>query len=251
MRKIELALMVIATGMLLLTSCKNQPNGNNSDAADKQEVKGSANANAKKVQEEDEAGLGSDYTLVSVIKTWRNKPIEVSSENPQPGIKEFAKAFCSTYQEFEPNKAVCDYFSIGDYKGENYSYHFDYQPKNGYLYAMQEVQFSDEIECCYWKRKDGHILVIFNMTETVENQEGMNLLACYDYDSEKSVLTPEPAIAEMVEKEMKSFDDYAVKLPSDGKDIQVAGYIIDKEEDSAKMEDFLLKWNGHSFDFQK
>ena len=86
------------------------------------------------------------------------------------------------------------------------------------------------------------------MEECWEQLDWDQCLICfYDYDPATGVMTPEPALTEMIEKRMKQYElCYYIQLPEEGKDIEVTG-VDSVEEDACADETFTLKWDGMTF----
>ena len=64
-------------------------------------------------------------------------------------------------------------------------------------------------------------------------------------------MTPDAALSKKVDEAMNKFDTYTVKLPDQGKDIELVGHKIDFENDSAENTYYLLRWNGYDFKMEK
>ena len=118
---------------------------------------------------------------------------------------------------------------------------------------MGMVQVSWDMVCCYWNRDNGHKLVAFWMEQGHESDPslGDNLLAFYDYDPATDVMTPDPEIGKRIADAMAQYDGYGVRLPDEGKDIELVGYMFDLENDSAESTDYLCRWNGNDFALEK
>ena len=112
------------------------------------------------------------------------------------------------------------------------------------------VQYTNLTDVCYWNRKDGHQLVAAYMEDSGEGGWFENLVVFYDYDYANDLMTPEPELTQMIEDRMKKFDAYSVQLPREGKDIEVAGYVIDEEQDNADGITLKLKWDGQTFNWE-
>ena len=105
-----------------------------------------------------------------------------------------------------------------------------------------------ETQRCYWNRKNGHSLVGVFMVNGSESGKSENVFMFYDYDPKTNIMTPDMDVCKVVEKVAldKTFDDYALELPQEGKDIVVNLY-SDDEENSYDMTEMTLKWTGDTF----
>ena len=244
MKKKLISMVLIAAG-LMLTACDNKQKN------DGKAVEGDNTENvATDDQTEEEAVADVFEGIRSIAKEWTGKPIKVDAGKKAAGIEQFALAFCKEFPQCATNKELVDYLNApDDYKNELYG--IDCKPSKGFIRSMMLVETTHETDICYWNRKNGHKLVAAYMEAGHENGESENLPVFYDYDPETDIMTPEPALTDMIVKRMKSHDAYSIVLPQDGKDIVVYGFNIDEENDSAESEELLLKWNGTAFDWVK
>lgn len=259
MKKHFTAIMIVAAG-LIMTACGNKAgNGENQDStkvAENQEV----------TVEDDEDFEAPVRTIVSIRETWADKTLKVDADKSKASIKDFTKAFCEAYSQCETNEALRRYLSDPDAAAKNeysleidnpeYDYPDEFEiysnPGNGFIRCMQILQTDRYTFACNWKRTNGHKLVAFYMEECWESPNWDQCLICfYDYDPATGVMTPEPALTEMIEKRMKQYElCYYIQLPEEGKDIEVTG-VDSMEEDACADETFTLKWDGMTFKWEE
>ena len=102
---------------------------------------------------------------------------------------------------------------------------------------------------CYWNRKNGHKLFAAFMEECWESVDwDQCLVVFYDYDPSTGNMKPEPALTKMIEERVKDYMCYYLRLPEEGKDIEVIG-VESMEEEASADEMFTLIWNGQTFDW--
>ena len=173
--------------------------------------------------------------------------LRVELADIKENINRYAVAFCSTFPETRTNKQLRNYFLFPD-EFEKDLYVVDSKPRNGYVRCEMTTELAPYTEVCYWNRKNGHKLVAVYMEDNYENEsENDRMVVFYDVDPAADMMTAEPALTRMIEERVKGYDDYSVKLPKEGKDIEVIGYVIDKEADSADLTSMKLVWNGTTF----
>ena len=211
----------------------------------------------EKTSQEDNASpseemADSESVISSIREVWKTKTIDVGNNEGKPEIGQFAFAFCEEYPDYEPNAALQEYLSNPkDYNEDNTDFQINDDTNNGYLSSNFLGQFDFRTDCCYWKRKNGHYLVAFWLCEQFEDMEvPENLVLFYDYDPETFKLTPEPQWTELVEKNTASFTTYEVRLPDEGKDIEVMTY-SEAEDDSYEATSFQMIWDGQNFTVKK
>ena len=246
------AITFLAANLMFSACDNNQKNNGKSVESANPEYKVTATQSEESAAEEKTPDSSDDPTgIISIRKTWAGQTIKVDAGKSTVGIEQFAKAFCKTYPQCETNKAMLDYLnSPKDYKSDLFE--IDSKPRNGYIRCMMEVQTAPLTDVCYWNRKNGHKLFAAYMESTHESMAwDEHQVVFYDYDPATNIMTPEPALTEMIEKRVKKFDSYSVALPDEGKDIEVNAYTFDEENDSAEGEELKLKWNGMTFDWGK
>lgn len=196
---------------------------------------------------EDDASTKEEI-ISQIKKAWRNKSISVVSNSGAPGIKDFAKAFCLVYPDYAPNKCLLEYVNnpSGYVRGDGKSAITD-KSSNGYLKSDFEYQYGWLTECCYWKRNNGHRLVAFWLAESHESGWEDCVVAFYDYDPQTGVMTPETSLCDMIEKEVKRFQTYNLRLPIEGKDIEIYAVSYDNDENMTDEGNYKLVWNGQTF----
>ena len=190
--------------------------------------------------------------IAEIRKRWRYEDFQLyRGDETNPGIEQFAYAFCLQFNEFPPVNAMHRYLTGPENSDKNY-FKVDCQSKNGYIRCDAATQYDFYTESCYWKRNNGHVLLGVFMAEEYENpSKNDQLTLFYDYDPATYTLTPEPAISDMIEKRMNEFDKYRALLPAKGKDIKINAYMCDYEYDSADITEYTLKWDGQSFKWVK
>jgi len=231
------AIMFAAAG-LMMSACNNTPKSNEKPVD-----------NGKTEQVEKKENVQNPTGIVSIRKAWTNNPIDAEPGDITPGIETFALAFCEKYSECETNKALADYL-VDPEEVNKEMYEIVSDPKNGYVHSMMKVQTTPFTDACYWNRENEHQLFAAYMENTFETGESENLVVFYDYDPMTQIMTPEPALTNMIEERMKKYSSYQVVLPQEGKDITVVGYIDDVENNSSDMLELKLKWNGMTFDWE-
>lgn len=257
MRSNHILLIAVILFTVLCACSKKQesepasPKQEDTPAAVTETTTASSEADAEDTEEASEADDEGGSPLSYIQKHWSSLQFPINPRGTTPGIKQFALAFVTYYPAFNPNAALIDYItSPKNYNPENKGCAIDDQERHGYLRSSAMSQFSMETACCYWKRQNGHQLVAFWMLDEHENAEDdCRVAAFYDYDPKADLMKPEPALTDMVEQIAKDFDSYEVKLPIQGKDIEVICYR--HLEDSAEPYPFLMKWNGQTFDAPK
>ena len=244
--KIRTLVMALAAFSFMLTACGNkqakQPNNADNN---KQEVVD------ERTQEEDSpASTPGDIGVIRSV--WSRNPISGAAAVDGKDIERFAYVFCKKYSRYEPNQVLLSY--LKNPKGfNNEDYEVDNHTNNGYIKCMGRFQVSYDVTGCYWNRNNGHKLVAFWMEEGHESDPSLadNLLVFYDYDSATDMMTPEPALSEAIDNAMDQYDEYSIVLPDKGKDIEIVGYMIDYENDSAESTYYIYRWNGNDFKLEK
>lgn len=236
MKRSYLAIVLIAAG-LMMSACNNGSNQNQN-----------GNNNSNKTENKVKPANNDPSGIKSIEKVWAAKAIDVDPGDITPGIEQFALAFCKEYPQFSLNKVLGDYIIDGTYDKSEYDIVKD--PSHGYIHCMWKVQTAPLTDVCFWNRNNGHKLVAAYMEDTHESGEwSERLVAFYDFDPATNMMTPEPALTEMIANRVKKYGDYSVTLPRTGKDIEVSGYIVDEEEESADVKEMQMKWNGMTFDW--
>ena len=244
--KIRTLVMALAAFSFMLTACGNkQAKQEQNKENDKQEVV------EEQTQEQEQDSIFSGVLGV-IIGAWEANPISGVAVDGKTDIERFAFVFCNEYPNFEPNQVLLDY--LKDPKGfNNESYSVECQKNNGYIKCMGMFQVTCEMAGCYWNRDNGHKLVAFWMEKghEIDPSFAERLLVFYDYDPATDKMNPEPALAEAVNIAMAQYNDYSVRLPEEGKDIEIVGYMYDYENDSAENTYYIYRWNGKDFSLEK
>ena len=249
--KKKLLFITLIQVSLFLGACgdKKQEAPAPSDTTEEKATSNTSEENAAQVTEDEDASA-TDSEIANIKKFWQVKSFEVEPGDITPGIQEFALAFCKQYPKFISNKTLSEYLiSPKEYNEEKTGYHIDDQTKNGYISSSSMAQYTTASRFCYWKRNDGHRLLAVWLEEEHENESGQHLIAFYDYDVANDVMKPEPALTELVENAMSDFDDYAVVLPVEGKNIELNGYTY--SDDSAETTTYQMIWDGQTFKIKK
>ena len=157
--------------------------------------------------------------------------------------KEFPNCFVDAYNKFKKT-GEADNIKINDKYEEDFD--VELAPKNGYLeLRMPMVEPNDFVTAVYWNLPTGNKLfaVSVQIGKDVEVHADSKfsdlyyyILAFYEYDIKKGILTPRPEIS----KKLLGITKYEyVSLPKEGRDV---GY-YDKKTDEYKV----IKWNGNGF----
>lgn len=261
--KTKTLLMVLAAFLIMLTACgdkqanktQNTDSQKNAIIEEKTEAKAAEGVDAEEdMTEEGDVSL-SPGQIAAIRRVWESKPLTGVAADGMADIERFAYAFCKEYSDYEANKAICDYLeSPTKYNEENTRFRVESQKKSGYISCMAELQVSWDTEGCYWKRNNGHSLVAFWMEQGHENnpEYADQMLVFYDYDLATDTMTPEPALSKMVNDAMTHYDGgYTVRLPKQGKDIDLTGHKINYEEDNCDNTYYILRWNGNDFNLER
>ena len=236
--KTKTMIVALAALSLMLIACGEKKAKDVLAAEDKTET---ANEN----QNEDE-----NYTPESEVdvisSVWEMSPLAGVAKDGKVGIEQFAQKFCYEYNNYQPNKELCDYLR-DPAKYNNEDFDINCQSKKGYISCRGMFQCSFDTECCYWKRKNGHSLVAFWLYEGHESGAEYQLLAFYDYDPDTDTMTPEPALSKRLLDVVDKYDSYSVILPEEGTDIEIIGYTDNEEEDNCIATDYQAHWDGNDF----
>lgn len=187
--------------------------------------------------------------LYDVTSNWKQIPITVSPKGAKVNIQDFAQAFCSQYDRFEPNEKILKYFAAPkSYDEEAEIYRVESDISNGYIRSFLLTEVGRLTQMCYWNRKNGHSLVGVFMENGFESGKSETVFMFYDYDPKTNIMTPDLNVYKVVEKVAldKTFDEYFLELPQKGKDIVVDLY-TDKGEDGSDVTEKTLKWTGDTF----
>lgn len=239
MKKKALNFIFLSLLVLTFAACGNK-NGENASDAEQSDTESSA-------EDSDEGIYISD-----IKEAWKTKPIKMENNEGDPDVYKFALAFCDEYSAYDPNAAMMDYIgNPKEYNEEEAGFHIEDDKSNGYISSSLMTEFDYKTDCCFWKRNDGHRLVAFWLCEQLEGMENPESLALfYDFDPKTNVMTPEPKLTELIEKNTASFPAYEVRLPDKDKDIEVVTF-TDSGEDSYDTSSFQMIWDGQNFTIKK
>ena len=194
---------------------------------------------------------GEKSAISHIKEVWKTKTIDLGEREELPDVKQFALAFSEAYPDYKPNAAMKAYLAQPkNYDETKTGFHINTeQTRNGFISSRGMGQFDWDTDCCYWKRKDGHRLVAFWLSEGHENS-GESQVLFYDYNPETYTMTPEPQLTDLVEKNAASFADFSVRLPAEGKDIEVMTF-TENDMDSYDTTSFQMIWDGQTFSIKK
>ena len=246
-----LAIVMLGVGMLVSACGNNQRN----DA----EVTKSDSAKSETLVAQTEAEVDDYETpergIDAIRKEWVGKTLKVDAGKGALGIKDFALAFCKAFPQCGTNKALGEFFASPNANQNEFvlekeeSYQIECNPRNGYIRNMAMTQTDRFTYACYWNRKNGHKLFAAFMEECWESVDwNQCLVVFYDYDPSTGNMKPEPALTKMIEERVKDYMCYYLRLPEEGKDIEVIG-VESMEEEASADEMFTLIWNGQTFDW--
>ena len=241
--------MMAIVCVAFLTGCgKSSKEGENvpDESKDNKEV---VTESAEAQDDSESADTDEIIGLDDVTSNWKQTTINVSPKGAKANIQDFAQAFCSQYDRFEPNEKILKYFANPKaYNEEAEIYRVESDITNGYIRSMLLAEVVRETQMCYWNRKNGHSLVGVFMSNGSENSKSENVFMFYDYDPKTNIMTPDMDVYKVVEKVAldKAFDEYLLELPQKGKDIVVYLY-IDNGEDGNDVTEKTLKWTGDTF----
>ncbi len=252
LRRIDKWMVMMAiVCVAFLTGCsKSAKEGGNvpDESKDNKEV---VTESAEAQDESESTDVDEDLPegLDSMTSGLAETPITVSPKGAKVNIQDFAQAFCSQYDRFEPNEKILKYFAAPktyDETAEMYRVKSDIA--NGYIETLLLTEVVRTTIMCYWNRKNGHSLVGVFMENGFESGKPENVFMFYDYDPKTNIMTPDLNVYKVVEKVAldKAFDEYLLELPREGKDIVVDLY-TDNGEDGNDVTEKTLKWTGDTF----
>lgn len=264
-----LTIMLMMSG-LIVSACSNKLKSYGSDVESDSIESDSIARVTQRLDSIDAEYYVKERSIESIRRVWADKKIKVDADPATLGISQLALAFCQTYPQCDTNEALRRYLVAPhtdgkdldslSFKSPTYKHTFTYwiEPalKNGYIRSMGEVQVGRTTFVCFWNRKNGHKLFAAFMEECWEASTWEEcLVVFYDYDPATGVMSPEPALTNLIEKRMRDYDAYSVVLPKEGKDIMVIGYIYGDEEEEEGEDNFEdvelnLKWNGMTFNWE-
>ena len=243
--------MVAIVCVAFLTGCGKTANEGESASGESKDDQEMPTESAE-VQDESESADTDENVedgLFAMTSNWGKTPITVSPKGGNANIQDFALAFCTQYDGYEPNEKMLKYLANPKaFDEEAEVYHVFSDVSNGYISSELRTEISRFTNMCHWNRKNGHQLVGIFMINGSENTTPENVFMFYDYDPKTNIMTPDMDVYKVVEKVAldKAFDDYALELPQKGKDIVVNLY-TDNGEDGCDITEKTLKWTGDTF----
>lgn len=240
--KIKTLVMALVAFSFMLTACENKANKEQNTKKQTETV----------VEEKTEEAF-MDGQIEIIRGVWEKAPLPVVAAEGMADIERFALTFCNKYSTYTPNKVLYDYLKDQakfkeDLEKIGYGYYVEDQKEEGYILCRAETQFSNDMDCCCWKRDNGHTLVAFWMEEAHESGENNKLLAFYDYDPATNTMTPEPELGKKVAEAMAQYDGgYSVRLQEQ----EIMGYKNNVEEENCETTIYSIRWNGKDFSLEK
>ena len=243
--------MVAIVCVAFLTGCGKSANEGESasDGSNDEKEMTMESAEVQEGSESADTDENVESGLYEMTSNWKKTPITVSPKGAKVNIQDFAQAFCSKYDSYEPNKKMLKYLANPKtYNKEAEVYDVFSDVKNGYIRSCLRTEIDLFTKMCYWNRKNGHSLVGVFMINDSENADPENVFMFYDYDPKTNIMTPDTDVCQVVEKVAldKAFDGYALELPQEGKDIEVKLYSPNDVE-SYDITIKTLKWTGDTF----
>ena len=252
LRRIDQWMVMMAiVCVMFLTGCGKSANEGESASGESKDTKEVTTKQAEGQTESESADVDEDLPegIDSMTSGLAETPITVSPKGAKVNIQDFAQAFCSQYDRYEPNEKILKYLANPKaYNEEAEIYRVESDITNGYIRSMLLTEVVRETQMCYWNRKNGHSLVGVFMENGSENSKSENVFMFYDYDPKTNIMTPDTDVCQVVEKVAldKAFDGYALELPQEGKDIEVKLYSPNDVE-SYDITIKTLKWTGDTF----
>ena len=243
--------MVAIACVAFLMGCGKSAKEGENDPDESKDNKEVVTESADAQDESESADVDEDLPegLDSMTSGLAETPITVSPKGAKVNIEDFALAFCSKYDRYEPNKKMLKYLANPKaFNEEAEIYRVESDITNGYIRSFLLTEVGRLTQMCYWNRKNGHSLVGVFMENGSENSKSENAFMFYDYDPKTNIMTPDLNVYKVVEKVAldKAFDEYLLELPQKGKDIVVNLY-SDDGEDGYDVTEKTLKWTGDTF----
>lgn len=191
--------------------------------------------------------------ISAIEQQWATKTLKVTNANPKARIWDFAKAFCSQYQDYVPNAAMMDYLKNPKaYSPDTNTkpYYVDDAPRNGYIKCDMLFQCDFMTELCYWRRTNGHSLVgvLMQVGHEGEGSQTDYSLLFYDFNPKTMTMTPDVKVYQKVEELIaKQKGTPSLRLPKEGKDITVVCVEWIGGDDDFRFFDVNLHWTGDTF----
>lgn len=243
--------MVAIVCVAMLTGCGKSANEgeNASGESEADDAVATETTGAQTDSETDGEDADSQEGLSAIVSNWENAPITVSPKGDKANIEDFALAFSSKYDSYEPNKKMLKYLANPKaFNKDEEVYAVLSDIPHGFISSSLLTEIDCFTKMCYWNRKNGHSLVGVFMINGSENSDAEVAFMFYDYDPKTNIMTPDKDVCKVVAEAAldKNFPSYALELPQEGKDIMVKLY-SDNGEDGYDITEKLLKWNGDSF----
>ena len=252
LRKMDKWMVMMAiVCVALLTGCGKSAGEGESASGESKDAK-AVKTESTEVQDGNESAEVDDAVsegIGLIASKWKKTPITVSPKGAKANINDFAQAFCGQYGSYEPNEKILKYLADPKaYNKEDEVYSVTSDVSNGYISSIQLTEIDRFTKMCYRNRKNGHSLVGVFMVYGSENAESESAFMFYDYDPKTNIMTPDLDVCQVVEKVAlnKDFEDYALELPQQGKDIVVKLY-SDNGDDGYDITEMTLKWTGDTF----
>lgn len=251
-------LMALATFLVVLVACGDkQANQQSATAGEKTEANATdtaTNSETDPLDAEYAEGANDGEVVLEIASKWDSKPLKNIVTEDIFDVERFAYVFADEYSDFKPNKVICEYLDSPEkFKKKESLFGVRNMKKNGYLECSAQTEVSWGTTCCYWKRKNGHALVAFWLERGHEGEDELSetALAFYDFNPETDTMTPEPALCKIVEDIARNYDAYLIKLPEEGKDINLYCLTYNKAKEYYESTPYLLRWNGNDFKAEK
>ena len=183
LRRIDQWMVMMAiVCMVFLTGCgKSAKEGENASGESK-DTKEVTTKQAEEQNESESADVDEDISegIYSMTSGLAETPITVSPKGAKANIEDFAQAFCSQYDRFEPNEKILKYFAAPKtYDEDDELYRVESDITNGYIRSFLLAEVGRLTQMCYWNRKNGHSLVGVFM----ENGRRNNIISfCSPFD---------------------------------------------------------------------
>jgi hypothetical protein len=188
----------------------------------------------------------------TVVTNWADTPLQVTVTNPKAIARDFARAVCSQFIDYPPNKKMIAY--LDNPAGYNYNkdgFLIDDAPANGFIKCDMAWQCDYNTEVCYWRRPNKHLLVgvLMQVGSEGEGVQTRHSLLFYDYNPKTRVMTPQPDIVEDVEHTIAFHRGTPnLQLPKEGKDIEaLCVEWIGSEDEDFRFDRVVLKWKNNTF----
>lgn len=257
-------MLLMAVAMTMMTACgktekadreESAPDVTTTEITPKEDVATDSMATVEDTDtvtgRQETEGQGTEIDQMAA--SWKALPLTVYPAAEKVNIQDFAKAFCRQYNKYMPNWKILKY--LGDPKKFDQEAEMCYVTSdvpNGFLRLAMANQYDQFTEMCYWKRPDGHSLIGAYLRHETEGDFSESAFMFYDYDPAIKKMTPDMEVFGIVEKAVKEgdFDDFILRLPQKGKDIELSMY-KDIGDGGCVPNELMLKWTGNSFKLVK